>query len=131
LLALDIDIFGINRAINDVELEVIKKDIDSQFTIRTYLNFFEEMCAAINSGVGNEKLAYAIASPAVIRAYNIFETFIDYIRQQYGDDEIFIEIEKTALKWKIKQLNDKSNREQKMLKLKSSLSNRKGTKNIT
>jgi len=71
--------------------------------IKTFLNKFEHICAAINVRSFDEDYAFSVHSARITNVYTRFSGFIQGAREFFNDSEIYIEIEKTAVKWMIKK----------------------------
>jgi hypothetical protein len=81
---------------NDEVDEIIKND-GTYCAIARFLLFVENNCTAINAGIVDKKLAYAAYAPRVLKIYEVYYPYIQKIQQNYGDKQLYIELEKVAL----------------------------------
>ncbi|GEM_PF-3883998 len=68
---------------------------------RSYLDYFEEFCAAINAGLVDNGYAFSIQGTRVVRNFTVFERLI----RHYQDETptAYVEMAKVALPWKLQQ----------------------------
>jgi hypothetical protein len=119
LNAIRIDVRSLTRELTSPEVEAIINDDNAYFAAKSYLTDLENLGAAVSIGAIDHDLAYAVHSSRLLRSYSIFSTFITRLREKFGDHEIYIEMEKTALKWKTISLE----RKQRQLQLLQHLKN--------
>jgi hypothetical protein len=82
----------------------IDEDDDAHFAVKDLLNDFEELCSAIEVGTVGEDYAYAVDSSRLLKTYKIYKPLIDFWREKDQDAEIFIHIQKVALRWEAREL---------------------------
>lgn len=90
---------SIDRAVPPVDLGKIYADRDALFAVKAYLDEYEELCTAVNVGTVDEDLAFAIDSARVLKAYRVFDPFIRELRERLKNEELYVELEKVALRW--------------------------------
>ena len=124
--ALAIPIVGRSTALDAAEVTKVFADENARHAIKTFLNYFENMCAAINVGHADEDLAFAVHSAEVLRTYMLFQPVIAEIRAVYKDDELFVELEKTCLRWKAIEETKRKEQQQAVQRLKQKLEKSRG-----
>src|SRR2546421_5049780 len=83
--------------------KIWNSDNDETFySIKSYLSDLEVLCLGIRVGAADTDLAYALHSNRIIMAYRLMKSFIERIRTSQGNEDIFIELEKTALEYERK-----------------------------
>ncbi|EIP96365.1 hypothetical protein OpiT1DRAFT_00780 [Opitutaceae bacterium TAV1] len=87
--------------ISDGNVKKILNDPDARSTADALLNDLENLGAAVSMGTIDENAAYAVHSARVARLHKIFKEYINAIREEYEDPEVFIELEKIALRWEL------------------------------
>lgn len=70
------------------------------FTLKYKLNEYEDFCSAVNASIIEENYAFKIYSTQIIFTYENYLKLIQKLREIYADKEMFIELEKTAKRWK-------------------------------
>ncbi len=117
-------------AITEMASREIYENLDNWVKLKSFLNKFEQLCAAINAKTVDESYAYAVHSARITDVYFKFHHYIDYIRVIADDDEIYIEIQKVASRWHERYKNTKKSREAQLKELGEKLNNSSGTKPI-
>lgn len=105
-------------------------DINKKVCVKTFLNKYEHICAAINSKTIDDSYAYSVHSDQVNSAYFKMENFISLARTEANDIEIYIELQKVAMRWKEKYLNNFEERKQEIMRLDHRLSKSNGAKKL-
>jgi len=77
----------------------IDEDDDAHFAALDVLNECEELCSAVEVGTVGEDYAYAVDSYRLLQTYKIYKALIDLWREKDQDSELFIHIQKIALRW--------------------------------
>ncbi len=85
--------------LSKTESELIWKSESTTIPVKNLLNYFENICAAINVGSVDEENAYAVHSSSIPATFMKFEGIIDIMRDHYGDKELFIEMQKVSKAW--------------------------------
>lgn len=85
--------------------------------VKTFLNKFEHLCSAINVGAVDERYAFSVHAARVVQVFTTFESFIDVAREHRGIDEIYIELQRVAVKWLEKMAEAKIAREEEIRNL--------------
>jgi uncharacterized protein DUF4760 len=90
----------------------IDQDDDAHFAVQNVLNDFEELCSAVEAGTVGEDYAYAVDSFRLRKTYKIYKALIDFWREKDQDAELFVHIQKVALRWEARELafHDKERR---------------------
>jgi hypothetical protein len=96
-------IFDLDRTLTQAEIDAVIADDDAFFATKAFLNDFENLAAAISTGITDSVLAYAVHSTRLLRAHRLFGLFIEAVRRKHGDGAIYIEMEKVALEWQRRQ----------------------------
>jgi hypothetical protein len=128
LAKLKIDIRLRSEKLSEQEVRKIMGDPDADYAVRTVLNDIENLCAAIQIGAADADLCYAVHSTRVVRAYKIFKPYIEQLREQLNDSEIYIELEKVGLDWQKKQMEFEVKQKQTIEQLQENLLKSRGTK---
>jgi len=105
--AIDIEIRHLNQSLTPAQIERIMNNDDAYFATKSYLGDLENLGAAVSIGALDSELAYAVHSSRLLRAHRVFGTLIGALRTKFDDREIYIELEKTALKWQEKSAYNK------------------------
>jgi hypothetical protein len=116
-LKLGIDLIKKKAPLSDEEVHNIREDKGAYYAVKFLLDYEETLCAAINVGNADEELSYAVHSAGVDRCYTLFSNYIKAIRESCDDREIYYELERTALRWRILQ----AEREEKQISMISKL----------
>lgn len=80
--------------------ELIYDDVDSWVCVKTFLNKFEHLCASISAGFIDDEYAYSVHSARVCDVYFKFSNYIRYARDLANDEDIYIELQKVAKRWR-------------------------------
>lgn len=73
---------------------------DHDQTVSTYLDEFEEFCAAVHAGIVDNEYAYTLEATRVIRAWVVFEPFITQCRSKTKYSRCYIELQRLGVAWK-------------------------------
>lgn len=131
---------NINNILKKISLENIDKidiihtdDVDKIYSstdlntnVKNFLNFYEHYATAVNIRAIDFDCAYCLASWKMIHVYHVFKMFIEKLRKEHDDPEIYIEIEKLALNWEKRLIETREKEKQAIAKLKSALDEAKG-----
>jgi len=99
------DVFkGAGEPLPNAAVEAVMDDSERLNTVRAYLDGFERFCAAVACGLVNSDYAYSIQGGRVIRNFVVFEGLIK--KFQHDNKLAYIELQKTATKWKSKRQAD-------------------------
>lgn len=82
-----------------------KEKLDESLHI--YLNYLEGIALGIKYKVYDEKMLFDYIEPIITQLTRWARPFIEDMRKKFGSDDIYIEIEKLANKWK--KRNEKEN----------------------
>lgn len=84
--------------------------------IKSILNNYEYLASGISESTFDENTVKKLNKSNMIKAYKVFELYIEHLRLFYGRPKLFIELEKIAKKWteedKEKQNNRKSSEDE-------------------
>ncbi|HEL5329121.1 DUF4760 domain-containing protein [Stenotrophomonas maltophilia] len=94
------DSFTTISCISQQVLQAIWTDVEDHNAVSTYLDEFEEFCAAVNAGVVEKSYAYGIEATRVIRAATVFEPFIRRARSETRYSRAYFELEGLATDWR-------------------------------
>lgn len=117
-----------NSYIREEDVQKILSNDSAHLAVKAFLNDTENLCSAIRIGAIDYEGAYAVHSARVIAIYERYKKFIDSVRKNHDDDEIYIELEKIALEWSKKHLRKVDKERQKVEELKRELNDEKGVK---
>lgn len=117
-----------DKVLTSEQCKSIRQDVDAYINAKAFLNDAENICAAVRIGSVDIDGAYAVHSARIIRMYDKFIEFIKMVREEYQDDEIYIEFEKTALEWKLRHSESSKKNSDIVIKLNEQLLKQKGTK---
>lgn len=81
------------------ESKQIYENIDDWVRLKTFLNKFEQLCAAVNAKAMDERYAYDVHGDKVVNAFFRFENYISFIREEREDSALYLELEKVATRW--------------------------------
>ncbi|QBL43472.1 DUF4760 domain-containing protein [Stenotrophomonas maltophilia] len=84
-----------------VKQKILEKP-DAWKVFRSYLDYFEEFCGAINAGLVDEGYAFSLQGTRVVRNFTVFEPLIKHY--QSGAPTAYVELTKVAVRWKV-QMN--------------------------
>ncbi len=79
--------------------EALFDDSPAFIRLKTHLNHFEDLCAAVGAGSIHDKLAFKISGSRVIYVYNRYRNLIEVARERYGIPTLYIELEHVARRW--------------------------------
>jgi hypothetical protein len=82
---------------NSVE-DVVRDDAHSR-VCSSYLDDFEEFCAAVHAGVVDKEYAYTLEATRVIRAWIVYEPYITKRRSSVRYSRCYIELQRLAATW--------------------------------
>ena len=82
------------------DAERIANDPEAYKAVTRYLTYFERLAAVINIGAIDNDLAYQFMVCDVVNAQERFSNFISHKRASNNDDEIMIELDKLAHRWR-------------------------------
>jgi NhaP-type Na+/H+ and K+/H+ antiporter len=88
---------NLREPLTEDEVDKIFNDEDAFYAVKSLLNNLENLCFGIRVGAADPKLAYEVHSVRIKQANRILRAFIERMRSIHGDDDIYIEIERTAL----------------------------------
>ncbi len=105
---------GVNflKTLTTDELQRIVDDKDTFVYAKEFLNDFEYLCAAYQTGFLDRELTFHLHGTRVVKEYNVLFPFIVWLRQNFNDDGILIEIQKTAKEWQGKLEIERHEQEQ-------------------
>jgi hypothetical protein len=83
----------------DKAVACIKANPEHDGVVSSYLDEFEEFCAAIHAKLLNEDYAYGLEATRIIRAWAVFGPFIVLTRKEKSDFRTYIELERVASSW--------------------------------
>lgn len=89
----------------------IYNDLDKHVCIKTVLNKYEHLCAAINAKTIDDDYAYSVHSARVIGIFKAFEQYIVLLRDKDKDLDIYLELEKVATLWLIRYHEEENKRQ--------------------
>lgn len=69
---------------------------------RSYLDYFEEFCGAINAGLVDEGYASSLQGTRVVRNFTVFERLIKHYQDEAAT--AYVELTKVAVRWRL-QMN--------------------------
>lgn len=87
------------KALSSTVAQELFDSDESQTFITSYLDEFEEFCAAINRGLVDYEYAIALEGKRVSRAWHVFKPFIEKIRLSNDDPCCYAELERVAIRW--------------------------------
>jgi hypothetical protein len=128
---LGINLVGRQTPLDPAEVTKVFSDENARHATKTFLNYFENTCAAINIGHADEDLAFAVHSAEVLRTYMLFQPFIAEIRSKYNDDELYVELEKTYLRWEAIEGKKRKAQQKAVQRLKKKLEKSRGVQSKT
>lgn len=108
----------------------IFSDIEKRVCVKTFLNKYEHICAAINSETIDDTYAYSVHSDRVNSAFFKMHNFIYLARAEANDVEIYIELQKVATRWRERYIANLEKRKQEIALLENRLSDGNGTKKL-
>ncbi len=85
-------------------------DNDKFISIKGFLNSFEIVCAALNAGSIDEDYAYSVHGARITHAFERFRNFIEHVRSSRDNLEVYIELEKVAVRWIDRQNSEREKR---------------------
>ncbi|MGL1932196.1 MAG: DUF4760 domain-containing protein [Desulfotalea sp.] len=121
-----LDLKGRSKPLTKSEVIQISKADLVYFALSKKLNELENICAAVRIGAADPDLAYATHSSIITMSYKTYVPFIEYLRQRDDDEEIYIELEKTALEWRERYLQTKNPQKIQVNRLKNNCNDEKG-----
>jgi len=87
-------------------LTKICNDRDVAATVSHALAAFEEIAVALSTGVGHDGYAFALLGPRLVDFFKVFEPFVERKRIEQRERGIYIELQKTALRWEERLLRE-------------------------
>lgn len=90
---------GLQDPITEDLVEDLLTDIEKYIIIKNYINKYEHICAAINLGFVDDEYAYRVHSARILWINSKFSTLIKKVREVNKDNDVWVEIERTAKKW--------------------------------
>lgn len=135
---------GIVSALNIIGIELRQKQIPLKIeqaqliidkhevflSVAHHLNDLEVLAGIVHSGMVDTDMIYSIHNSRVIRLYRIFQQFIEELRRQRNDEDLFIEFEKLALAWELKRIEQEAKKSEMLSQLKNHLRLAKGIRKI-
>ncbi len=100
--------------------------VDDWVCVKTFLNKFEQLSAAVNAKVVDERYAYDVHGVKVVDAFLKFEAYIYYIRKRRDDFAIYLELEKVATRWDALAKAE----QHQVVQLQKEMLNARGTKGV-
>ena len=97
---------GFKDAMNSVQAmslasrQALENDPVAVKTVAAYLDEFEEFCAAVQAGVTASEYAYTLEATRVLRAWIVFEPFIQSQRATHRFSRCYLELERIGSAWK-------------------------------
>ncbi|MBN7799191.1 DUF4760 domain-containing protein [Parahaliea mediterranea] len=108
---------------------LIKDNSEIRFAIIDYLNYLELYCSGVSFGALDEDLAYSFHSDEVVSAWILFEPYITQVYRKLADDfDLFVELEKIAIRWNVKNQKIQTKRKKRMEKENQNRLNSRGLK---
>jgi hypothetical protein len=92
------------------QVDLIFKRTDVYAEIKDYLNLLESFSTAINTDALDEDCAYSSGASTVLRDFYVFQPLIKLWREKRDDSELYIDLEKLALRWKKKFEDERAKR---------------------
>lgn len=108
----------------------VYENIENWVKVKSFLNSFEHLCAAINAKSIDEDYSYSVHSARITDIYYKFQHYITFIRKLSNDDEIYIELQKVASRWHERYIDTKNKRKKQLIKIEKKLRMEKGAKPI-
>jgi hypothetical protein len=93
-------------ALPDNLCQAIRDDDRAFFDVKTYLNTFENIAAAVRIGFVDSDFAYAIECGRLCAANRIFLPLIKQLRDYHDAPEICIELENVRAVWEARKLQE-------------------------
>lgn len=88
-----------SKALTDEASEAIYASVNDWTNVKTFLNKFEQLCAAINSNSVDDRYAYSMHGAKIQDAFDTFERYIYFTRERAEDEAIYLELEVVATRW--------------------------------
>jgi len=111
-----IDLFELNK-LEEKHFNLIKEKEDIKFALIDYLNYLELYCSGVSFCALDENLAYSFHSDEIVAAWILFEPYITQVYRKAADDyDLFVELEKVATRWDIKNQMIQEKRKRKIAK---------------
>ncbi len=108
----------------------IFNDIDSPVCVKTFLNKYEHICAAINSKTVDDSYAYYVHCDRVNSAYFKMLEFILLAMKEADDVEIYLELQKVATLQRIRYLENLKGHMMEIDKLNQQFANSNGANTL-
>lgn len=83
------------EALTKKQVKKLYENFDEWLVVKIYLNKFEGICTAINVKTIDHEYAYRVLHSKINELQIIYKNYFEFVRTRKGDDELFIEIERT------------------------------------
>ncbi len=90
---------GLQDPITEDIAEKLLADVRKYIIVKNYINKYEHICAAINLGFVDDEYAYRVHSARILWINSKFSTLIKKVREINKDNGVWLEIERTSMKW--------------------------------
>jgi hypothetical protein len=101
----------------DEEAITISRDEPCSLAVERYLSEMEMLATSVLIGAAHEDFAYFLHGHRLVQAYRLFSTYILLQRREVGEPEVFINLQRLALRWEERRLRDKKKSARQLLRL--------------
>ena len=106
LQALKINLYDQKSTLGDDIVEAVLIDQTHFRKVKGFLNFLEDYSAAVNAGVMDSEVSYALMADLITRYYKIFRTLLEKRRTRIDNPRLWIELEQLALQWEPRRIDE-------------------------
>ncbi|MDP3720324.1 MAG: DUF4760 domain-containing protein [Acidobacteriota bacterium] len=94
-----IEFFHRREPLTPDDVKRLLADENAYLQVKSYLNTFEDIGAAVRIGFVDGDFAYALEGPRLVKAWKIFTPLALHLRDYYSNESIFVELENVAVTW--------------------------------
>lgn len=92
-------------------VDAVLADPAHDTVVSSYLDEFEEFCAAVHAGIADPEYAYTLEATRVIRAWIVFEPFIRRCRASTKYSRCYLELQRLGSAWKTRREAEESKKD--------------------